>query len=172
VRRNKGELTVQDLTKDLAGFDALHFAAHAEASAGTPWRSGFLLGKGAGDDAYLRASSVARLRLKARLAVLSGCQSAGATAFAGEGAIGLSSGFLSAGTTTVVATLWPVEDRIAERYMTAFYAALATGKPVAAAAREARVELRADHANPRDWAAFVVFGEPETVFPLKARIRA
>ena len=174
VRQNRGERSVRELTTDLAGFDALHFAAHAEASAGTPWRSGFLLGKGEGDDAYLRASTVARLRLKARLAVLSGCQSAGATALAGEGVLGLSSGFLCAGTKTVVATLWPVEDKTAERYMTAFYAALATGKSASAAAREAGIALRSDSetANPRCWAAFVVLGEPGTIFPLKARGRA
>lgn len=164
--------SVKEVTADMVGYDALHFAAHAEASATTPWRSGFLLGKGAGDDAYLRASSVARLKLKARLAVLSGCQSAGATALAGEGALGLSSGFLSAGTTTVVATLWPVEDKTAERYMADFYASLARGRSVAAAAREARSTLRAQAGNPRDWAAFVVLGEPSTVFPLKARSRA
>lgn len=169
VRKNP---SVRQATSDMGKYDALHFAAHAEASAATPWRSGFLLGAGTGDDAYLRASSVARLKLKARLAVLSGCQSAGATALAGEGAIGLSSGFLSAGTTTVVATLWPVEDRTAERYMAAFYAALARGRPVAAAAREARTILRGEAGNPRDWAAFVVLGEPSTVFPLKARARA
>ncbi len=169
VRKNP---SVEQATADLGKFEALHFAAHAEASEVTPWRSGFLLGAGTGENAYLRASSVARLKLKARLAVLSGCQSAGATALAGEGAIGLSSGFLSAGTTTVVATLWPVEDRTAERYMAAFYASLARGRPVAAAAREARAALRDDSANPRDWAAFVVLGEPSTVFPLKARGRA
>jgi len=174
ARRNRGERSVSDLTADLAGFDALHFAAHAEASAATPWRSGFLLGRGAGDDAYFRASNVARLKLKARLAVLSGCQSAGATALAGEGALGLSSGFLSAGTQTVVATLWPVEDRAAERYMDAFYASLATGRSVAAAAREARLALRLEPgtANPRVWAAFVVLGEPATIFPLRPRGRA
>jgi CHAT domain-containing protein len=174
VRENRGDLSVSQLTVDLAGFDALHFAAHAEAVEGTPWRSGFLLGRGTGDEAYLRASSVARLKLKARLAVLSGCQSAGATALAGEGALGLSSGFLSAGTRTVVATLWPVGDRAAARYMAAFYAGLASGRTVAAAAREARTALRgqADTANPRTWAAFVVLGEPGTTFPLKRRGRA
>src|SRR5262249_11921285 len=130
--------------------------------------------RGTGDDAYFRASNVARLKLRARLAVLSGCQSAGATALAGEGALGLSSGFLTAGTRTVVATLWPVEDRSAERYMRAFYGALAAGRSVGAAARDARLALRADKTtdNPRDWAAFVVLGEPETVFPLKPRGRA
>jgi len=174
LRRNGGERTVRELTTDLAGFSALHFAAHAEAKEATPWRSGFLLGKGAGNDAYLRASNVARLRLNARLAVLSGCQSAGATALAGEGALGLSSAFLSAGTRTVVATLWPVEDRVAERWMAAFYGALAAGRPVATAAREAGAALRAHPAtaNPRDWAAFVVLGEPGTIFPLRPRPRA
>src|SRR5206468_3523418 len=67
VRRNRGERSVAELTAGFASYDALHFAAHAEASAGTPWLSGFLLGRGAGDDAYLRASDVARLQLPARL---------------------------------------------------------------------------------------------------------
>jgi CHAT domain-containing protein/tetratricopeptide (TPR) repeat protein len=174
VRQNRGERSVPQLTADLARFDALHFAAHAEASAGTPWRSGFLLGRGTGEEAYFRASNVARLRLKARLAVLSGCQSAGATALAGEGALGLSSAFLCAGTRTVVATLWPVEDRTAELYMTAFYAALAAGRTAGGAAREAGLALRRrpETANPRSWAAFVVLGEPGTVFPLRTRGRA
>lgn len=171
VRRNPGDRSVRELTADLPRFDALHFAAHAEADGGSPWRSGFLLGGGDRDDAYLRASDVAGMRLRARLAVLSGCASAGATTLAGEGALGLSSAFLCAGITSVVATLWPVEDRAAERFVTAFYAAIAGGRTVAAAAREARAALRAAPAtaNPRDWAAFVVVGEPGTRLPLRRR---
>jgi CHAT domain-containing protein len=173
VRENRGDRPLRELTADLAGFDALHFAAHVEADPGTPWRSGLLLGSGTGDGAYFRASNVARLKLRARLVVLSGCQSAGATAVAGEGAIGLSTGFLSAGTRTVVATLWPVADRDAERYMSAFYDGLAGGRTVAAAALGARSALRAQAgtANPRSWAAFVVLGEPGTTFPLARRGR-
>ena len=171
VRRNRGERTVPELIVDLPRFDALHFAAHAEAEAGSPWRSGFLLGRGTEDDAYLRASTVARMKLKARLAVLSGCQSAGATTLAGEGALGLTSGFLCAGTTTVIATLWPVEDRTAEQYMVAFYGALADGQDAAAAARTARAFLRARPATAhvRDWGAFVLVGEPGTRLRLVPR---
>jgi CHAT domain-containing protein len=70
-----------------------------------------------------------------------------------------------------VATLWPVADRTAERFVESFYAALASGRPVAAAVREAQMALRArpETANPRDWAAFVVLGEPTAVFALKRR---
>ena len=174
VRSNRGDQAVDALVGDLARFDALHLSAHTEAAPGAPWRSGLLLGKGAGEDAYLRASTVSRMKLKARLAVLSGCQSAGALALAGEGSLGLSSGFLCAGTTTVIATLWPVEDRVADRFMSEFYAGLAAGQTTAAAARDARLALkgRPETANPRDWAAFVVVGEPGTTLRLTPRVRA
>ena len=72
-----------------------------------------------------------------------------------------------------MATLWPVEDGATARYMGAFYAALATGRSVAGAARDARQVLRTarDSGNPRMWAAFVVLGEPATTFPLRPRNR-
>jgi hypothetical protein len=171
VRVNRGERAVADLTADLARWEMLHFAAHAEAEAGTPWRSGFLLGSGTGDDAYLRASGIAGMKLRADLAVLSGCQSAGATTLAGEGAVGLASAFLCSGTRSVVATLWPVEDRVAQRFMGEFYAALAGGRTVAGAVSEAQRALRArpETANPRDWAAFVAAGEGSTHVRLTRR---
>jgi len=171
VRQNHGDRTVRELTADLPRWDALHFAAHADADLGSPWHSGFLLGAGTRDDAYLRASDVAGLHLRARLAVLSGCASAGTTALAGEGALGLSAAFLCAGTTSVVATLWPVEDRVAEKFVSAFYAAIAGGRTVAGAARDARTTLRArpETSAPGDWAAFVVVGEPGTRLALRRR---
>lgn len=171
LRLNRGERAVADLTGDLARWDVLHFAAHAEAESGTPWRSGFLLGRGTGEDAYLRASGIAGLKLRARLAVLSGCQSAGATTLAGEGALGLASAFLCSGARSVVATLWPVEDRVAQRFMGEFYAALASGRTVAGAVGEAQRALRsrAETSSARDWAAFVASGEGETRIALTRR---
>ena len=171
LRVNRGDRALADMTADLARWDVIHFAAHAEAEVGSPWRSGFLLGKGAGDDAYLRASGVAGMRLKARLAVLSGCQSAGATTLAGEGALGLASAFLCSGTASVVATLWPVEDRVAQQFMAAFYGSLARGTSVATAVRQAQRVLRErpETANPRDWAAFVASGEAGTKVRLQTK---
>lgn len=170
VRLSRGDRSVSELTADLTRWSLLHFAAHAEAEAGSPWRSGFLLGRGGGDEAYLRASSVAGMRLRARLAVLSGCQSAGATTLAGEGALGLASAFLCSGTASVVATLWPVEDRVAQQFMAPFYAALARGSTVAGAVAEAQRHLRSrsETADPRDWAAFVAAGEGGTRVRLTA----
>jgi len=171
VRVNAGDRPVNEMITDLARWDVLHFAAHAEAQAGTPWRSGFLLGAGTGDDAYLRASRIAEMKLRAHLAVLSGCQSAGTTTLAGEGALGLASAFLCSGTLTVVATLWPVEDQVAQQFMTDFYAALATGRTVAGAVVESQraMRTRAATSNTRDWAAFVAVGEGSTRIRLARR---
>lgn len=163
VRVHRGERTVAELTSDLGRWNVLHFAAETETRPGNPWRSGLLIGRGNGDEAFLRASRVAGMKLGARLAVLSGCQSAGAT-LPGEGAVGLAGAFLCAGASSVVATLWPVEDRVAERFTDAFYAHLAQGRTVAAAVRDAQRDLRAhaETAPVRDWAAFVASGEADT----------
>src|SRR5439155_9508849 len=111
------------------------------------------------------------MKLRADLAVLSGCQSAGATTLAGEGALGLASAFLCSGTRSVVATLWPIEDRVAQRFMTEFYAAIARGRTVAGAVGEAQRALRgrSDTANARDWAAFVAAGAGDTHVRLARR---
>ncbi len=171
VRMNRGERQLSELTADLARWNVLHFAAHAEAESGTPWRSGFLLGRGNADDAYLRASRIAGMKLGARLAVLSGCQSAGAATLSGEGAQGLASAFLCSGTSSVVATLWPIEDRVAQRFMAEFYAALARGRTVSGAVSEAQRSLRSrpETSSPRDWAAFMAAGEAETRVRLDRR---
>jgi hypothetical protein len=171
VRMNRGDRGLDALTADLPRWNVLHFAAHADARSATPWQSGFLLGAGTGDAAYLRASSVARLRLRADLAVLSGCQSAGATSLAGEGALGLASAFLCSGSRSVVATLWPVEDRVAQRFMSAFYEALASGRSVAGAVRDGQAALRVhrETAEVRDWAAFVATGEGSTQVRISRR---
>jgi CHAT domain-containing protein len=171
VRAHGGDRGVDELVADLPRWNVLHFAAHAEARSAAPWRTGFLLGAGAGDDAYLRASRIAGMKLRADLAVLSGCQSAGSTALAGEGALGLASAFLCSGTRSVVATLWPVEDRVAERFMGEFYAALERGCTVAGAVRDAQSALRAraETSRTRDWAAFVAAGEGGAQVRLTAR---
>jgi CHAT domain-containing protein len=104
---------------DLGQYDLLHLAAHTTVDDQHPWRSGVLLtgGTETRPPNYLRASEIASLRLATRMAVLSGCESAGGRVLSGEGVLGLTSALLSAGVPTVVATLWPVEDRTTARLM-------------------------------------------------------
>ncbi len=155
---------------ELSGYGVLHFAAHTSIDDQRPWNSGLRLG---GEEEILRASTIASLELSTRIAVLSGCESAGGPLVTGEGALGLTSAFLCAGVPTVVATLWPVDDRVTPRLMGEFYARLARGHTAAAALREAQLELRRDPEtrHPFYWAGFVLVGDGDLVVELSPRRR-
>jgi len=165
---------------ELTRFTALHFASHSEVDDQHPWRSGIRVGggpvgSGAGGGSasggWLRASEIAPSRLDARLAVLASCRSAGGPVISGEGVIGLTGAFLSAGVPAVVATLWPVDDRATERLMRSFYVGLSQGLTASAALRRAQRSLQADArtSHPFYWAGFVLVGDPDVVVPLARR---
>ncbi len=157
---------------DFAPFSGLHFAGHSEADDQLPWRSGIVLGPATrGGDSLLTAGELAAAPIGARLVVLSSCESAGGRVRVGEGVAGLTTAFLAAGAPSVVATLWPVDDRVTVRLMDRFYAGLSSGRDAADALRAAQQELRAnaESSHPFYWAGFVLVGEPETAFPLEAR---
>ncbi|MDO9693171.1 MAG: CHAT domain-containing protein [Candidatus Latescibacteria bacterium] len=151
-------------------FDVLHFASHGEVDAQRPWNSALVFGD-AERPLRVRAGDIARLDLKAQLAVLSSCGSADGQLVAGEGVPGLASGFLSAGVPAVVATLWPVDDAATSRLIGVFYDELAAGRPPAAALGAARTALRDDPAtsHPFYWAGFVLLGEGDTPVRLQPR---
>jgi len=157
----------------LSAYDVLHLAAHVQADDQRPWRSGVLLA-GPRDtlgDPYLRASNVATMRLGARLAVLSGCESAGGRVLSGEGVQGLSAAFLSAGVPAVIASLWPVDDAATADLMRRFYHGLGQGRTVAGALRQAQLEVRQRErtAHPFFWAGFTVIGDGGVRVPLERR---
>ncbi len=120
-------------------------------------------------DPYLRAWQIAQLSLPAKLAVLSACETAGGRVTSGEGTLGITAAFLSAGVPVVVSSLWPIDDRVTARLMRAFYRNLARGEPVATALRLAQVELSRsrEHAHPFYWAGFTVVGDGSMVIEIE-----
>ncbi|MFN0151932.1 MAG: CHAT domain-containing protein [bacterium] len=122
-------------------------------------------------DPYLRAWQIAGLRLDAGLAVLSGCETAGGRVTTGEGTLGLTAAFLSAGVPAVVSSLWPIEDRATHHLMDLFYDRLAEGEPVATALRRAQLEMRKSpqFAHPYFWAGFTVVGDGSRVVQIEKR---
>ncbi len=157
--------------QELARAGVIHLAAHAQMEERRPWRAGLLIGDPRGRDAWLRASAIARLRVPARLVVLSSCRSVGAAGADLSALQGLAPAWLAAGAPTVVAAQWNVDDAVTTRLMRAFYDQLARGQSTSAALRAAQRALRDDPATaaPRYWAGFVVMGEPETRVALAAR---
>jgi len=158
------------LLAQLAACGAVHVAAHTEVNVEAPWRSGIELGgvQPSAESSCLRAATIARTHLRARLAVLSGCQSYGSRGLFGEGVLGLSTAFLSAGVPAVVCTLWPVDDRATAAFMEGFYARLLRGATPAAALRAQQLETRAQPRtrHPFFWAGFVLLGDPDAAVAL------
>ncbi|HVS00156.1 MAG TPA: CHAT domain-containing tetratricopeptide repeat protein [Thermoanaerobaculia bacterium] len=154
------------LAGGLRGYRVVHFATHGLADTQNPELSGLVLSlvdaAGRPRQGLLSLSDVYELDLDADLVVLSGCRTALGKEVRGEGVMGLTRGFLSAGVPRVVASLWQVQDRTTAELMTRFYGALwRDGLPPAAALRAAQQSLRRDprYRDPYSWAGFVLQGD-------------
>lgn len=148
-------------------FGVLHFATHARLDEASLARAALLLAPGDGEDGVVRAGEVARLRLDAGLAFLSGCATASGTVVRGEGVVGLASALRVAGVRTVILTRWPLEDRAAAPLVDDVYAGLAEGLPVGDAVRRARLEARERGAPASVWATLTVVGDERLTVPLR-----
>lgn len=146
-----------------ADHDVIHLATYGVLNKHNPLFSFVELGAGGGEDGRLEVHEVFSLALRARLLVLSACQTglaAGALTDVppGDDWVGLVQGFLFAGASNVLATLWPVEDVATARLMERFYRELGRGTAEAevlalvqqAAARDPRTQ------HPFFWAGFAL----------------
>lgn len=149
-----------------AGLSRLHLGRAALVLAGANGVPGT-----EGDDGVLLDEEIVGLDLEGvSLAVLSACDSGTGEVQRGEGVFGLRRAFLLAGARSVVASLWPVEDRAAAERMVDFHARLLGGAETPAealrdASRAALARRRAEglETHPWYWAGFVVAGRPARV---------
>ncbi|MGB2983069.1 MAG: CHAT domain-containing protein, partial [Candidatus Bipolaricaulia bacterium] len=85
------------------------------------------------------------------------------TLTAGDEIVGLTRAFISAGTPSVMSTLWEVVSGPTRELMVAFYGFLGTGLDLAEALRQAQLALLKDDSglyhHPLYWAAFVPYGD-------------
>lgn len=151
---------------ELAQFRFVHFATHAILNSEHPELSGIVLSlvdeQGKAVDGFLRLHDIYNLHLPAELVVLSACQTGLGKEIRGEGLVGLTRGFMYAGTPRVVASLWKVDDAATAELMKRFYAAmLKDNLRPAAALRRAKVEMwkQKRWQAPFYWAAFELQGE-------------
>ena len=107
----------------------------------------------------LTAEEILDMKLNAELVVLSACDT-GRGRITGDGVIGLSRSFISAGVPSIIVSLWSIPDAPTAELMTEFYKNW-QGKKLdkAQALRQAMLTTMKTHPNPRDWAAFTLIGE-------------
>ena len=113
-------------------------------------------------EGFVTALDIHGLELPADVVVLSGCRTALGRDVRGEGLVGLTRAFMSAGARTVIASLWPVDDAATAELMAQLYEGLLRrGLRPAAALREAQIHLWRGRARraPYFWAAFQIQGD-------------
>ena len=139
--------------------DILYFATHAVASHTDPLSGSFLaLSADIDPQGRWTAQEIQASRFKARLAVLSACQT-GLGKVHDAGIIGLARAFQIAGVPRVVMSLWSVSDAATAELMQAFVANLRFFIP-AEALQRAMLQVRKKRPHPSQWASFVLFGTP------------
>jgi CHAT domain-containing protein/Tfp pilus assembly protein PilF len=151
---------------ELAQYRIVHFATHGLLDSEHPELSGLVLSlvdsRGRGRDGFLQLEDIYNLNLPADLVVLSACETGLGKEINGEGLVGLTRGFMYAGATRVVSSLWKVDDFATAKLMKAFYASMQRdGKRPAEALREAQLSLLQDRhwSAPYYWAGFTIQGE-------------
>lgn len=162
----KGFAATRESAMNVRSFQVVHFATHGFLDSEHPDLSGVALTmvdpSGREVDGLMLMKDVYTMDLSAELTVLSACQTALGKDTKGEGTIGLGHAFMSAGSKSVVASLWKVDDRATAELMGHFYESMMQdGLTPAAALRAAKLKLRHDPrwSPPYYWAGFVLQGE-------------
>jgi CHAT domain-containing protein len=151
---------------DLGQYRIVHFATHGLLNNEHPELSGIVLSlvdqQGKPQNGFFRLYDVYNMNLSAKLVVLSACQTALGKQVRGEGLMGLTRGFMYAGSARVMASLWRVEDEATAEMMKKFYEGMIKdGQRPAAALKSAQVWLQRQKRwrAPYYWAGFILQGE-------------
>lgn len=150
----------------LAQYKIVHFATHGFLDSKHPELSGLILSlvnkQGKPLNGFLDLQDIYSLNLPVDLVVLSACETGLGQEISGEGLIGLTRGFMYAGATRVVASLWSVSDEATAELMARFYRLMQVNKMrPAAALRASQIAMWQQDRwkSPYYWAAFQIQGD-------------
>lgn len=154
LRKLASETVVRNAGRD---YSHLHFASHGQFDAEHPLNSRLLLAGDQFNDGSLTVGELYELRLNADMVTLSACETGLGKIASGDDVVGLTRGFLYAGASSIVASLWEVADDPTAYIMVEFYKNLKK-MDKASALRQAQIATRKKYPHPLYWAAFQLTG--------------
>lgn len=159
VRRLSGpDATRSAFIRESRVANVIHFAGHGVSSIES---ASLILTATAGDSGLFDAASISGLDLQSTdVVVLAACEAARGPIRSSEGVLSVTHAFLQAGVPTVIATLWPIEDREAAAFFPRLHRHLARGLPASEALRLAQLESIRGSSKDRSslWAAVQTIG--------------
>lgn len=151
-------------------FEIIHLAVHAFADPKQPQRGALMLAsvESSNEDGFLQPREIVQLPIKARLVVLSACNTTVGRLMGQEGVSNLARAFLASDASAVLATSWSVADTASGSLLAEFYRNLSQGKQVSVALRDAKLVLLKKFGPSvlPTVAAFHVIGNGDVTIPL------
>jgi CHAT domain-containing protein/tetratricopeptide (TPR) repeat protein len=152
-------------------YDIIHLAMHALLNDKDPMHSTLVFShkNDSLEDGYLKTFEIYGIPLKAKMVVLSSCNTGTGTLFSGEGILSLARGFIYSGCQSVVMSMWEIEDRSGTDVVERFYKNLKSGYSKSIALRNARRAFlkNADQlrSHPYFWSSLVIYGNNSPLYP-------
>jgi CHAT domain-containing protein len=146
-------------------YDIIHLAMHTILNDKDPMYSTMIFSNENDtiDDRYLKTYEVFGIPLKARMVLLSSCNTGMGPLYSGEGVLSLARGFMYSGSQSVVMSMWEIEDKSGTEIVKLFYKNLKKGNSKSGSLRKARIAYlkSADQlrSHPYYWSALVVYGD-------------
>jgi CHAT domain-containing protein/tetratricopeptide (TPR) repeat protein len=148
-----GEATLEALQTHIPQADLVHLACHAQFRPDNPLFSSLQLG-----DGWLTVGDTYKLKLNCGLVTLSACDTGVNAVAPGDELIGLARGFLSAGSPSVLLSLWTVDDEATAQLMMKFYEDLSNTQSPSKSLRTAQIKMLEEKPHPFFWSPFVLVG--------------
>jgi|WetSurMetagenome_2_1015567.scaffolds.fasta_scaffold00769_7 CHAT domain-containing protein len=168
------EDATESVYKTEAGkYDIIHLAMHTILNDKDPMHSTLIFSQNSDsiEDGYLRTYEIYGIPLKARMVVLSSCNTGTGYLSSGEGILSLARGFIYSGCQSVIMSMWEVEDKSGTEIIKMFYKNLKNGYSKSGALRKARITYlkNADqlHSHPYFWSTLVVYGNNDPLYHSK-----
>ncbi len=158
---NKKERILSDIEK----YDIIHFATHTFIDNDNPLNSRFIVFNSEQtdfEDQAMFVSDIMPLNLKAKLAVLTSCNTGVGKLARGEGILSIARSFRYAGCPSVIMSLWELDDISTSKIISGFYENLKDGLDKDEALREAKLnylkEANSKNSSPLYWAGIISSG--------------
>lgn len=159
------QATESNFKKYASDYQIIHLALHGKAGLGSHDSTMLVFQKvpGGQDDGFLLMDELYSLNLKARLVVLSSCESGTGKTFRGEGVYSMARAFAQAGCPSLITTLWQIPDLYTVPLIEGLYAGVREKQSPDQALRESKVDYldQADPhgSHPRFWASLISLGK-------------
>ena len=114
-----------------------------------------------GENGLLSAAEASLLDLReTELVVLSACETGKGEVKNSEGVYGLRKAFSDAGAQNIIMSLWKVDDKVTQEFMSRFYQLWLNDKTtIREAFNKTQLEIKAKYPQPYYWGAFILVGE-------------